>query len=124
MPYVNSYPLATGIAATGGLPASGWDAGADAEAVAVDINVTVAGTTGTYQLEGSMDGANWFAVDTTDSQDISTAASALTRTYTTTGHRILFAKLDTGKFWRLWRINATTLTGQTYSATLFTLDKE
>lgn len=118
-----SFTLATGATVTGGLPAAGADVGDYIDCVAVDINVTVAGTTGTYQLEGSMDGSNWFAVDVSDSQDLSSAATALSKTYTTTGHRILFAKLDAGKFWRYFRINATTLTGQTYSATLWAMDR-
>lgn len=124
MPNISSYSLATAVAATGGNPAAGIDAGADYESVAVDVNVTTAGTTGTYQLEGSVDGVTWFAIDVADSQDLSSAATALSKTYTTTGHRLLFAKLDTGKFWRLWRINATTLTGQVYSANLYTLDRD
>lgn len=124
MPNVASYTLATGVTATGGLPAAGFDLGADYEWVALDVNVTVAGTTGTYQLEGSLDGTNWFPVDVADSQDLSSAATALNKTYTTTGHRILFAKIDTGKFWRLWRVNATTLTGQTYSASLYSMDRD
>lgn len=124
MPVEASYTLATGVTTTGPQPAAGVDVGSDYEGVALSVNVTVAGTTATYQLEGSLDGTNWFAVDTTDSQDISSAASALNRTYTTTGVRVLFAKLDTGKFWRLWRINATTVTGQTYSASLYSLDRE
>jgi hypothetical protein len=114
-----SQPLATGISATG--PQGSWEPPDFVDTVGVEVNVTTAGTTGTYQVEGSMDGANWYAVDTFDSQDLSSAPSALTRTYTTTGRRMLFVVQSTGKWYRLFRINATTLTGQTYNATAFGL---
>lgn len=113
-----SFTLATGATTTGGLGSA--DVGDYIDAVALEINVTVAGTTGTYQLEGSMDGSNWFAV-TTIPNDTETAA--LTQTYTTTGRRLLFLKNDLGKFYRFYRVNATTLTGQTYSATLWAMDQ-
>lgn len=127
MPGIASYTLATGVTTTGGQPVNGVDVGSDVDEIALEINVTTAGTTATYQLEGSMDGTNWYPVDTSDSTDISTTASAATRVYTSTGRRMLFARI-TGiigpGFFRLYRVNATTVTGQTYSATLFTKDPE
>jgi hypothetical protein len=113
-----AYTLASGVATTGAT--TSFEAPVDVDTVSVEVNVTTAGTTGTYQIEGSMDGTNWYAVthipDATDT-------AAQSATYTTTGRRMHFVKNDLGKWWRLYRLNATTITGQTYSATAYALTK-
>lgn len=115
----------TAVAAPAGTAADPvFEPGTDIDEIAMEINVTVAGTTGTYALEGSMDGTNWFGIETQDSADISTSASALTAVYTSTGRRMRFAKTDMGKFWRYYRVNPSVVTGQTFSATLWCADQD
>jgi hypothetical protein len=93
----------------------------DTDLVAVEINVTTAGTTATYQLEGSFDNTNWYSVTHVPSD---TNTSAQTQTYTTTGRRILFLQMDLGKMFPYFRLNPTTVTGQVFSANLYWIDRD
>lgn len=110
--------LATGV--TTPTSSISYEAPVDVDTVAVEVNVTVAGTTGTYQIEGSMDGTNWFAV--THVPDGSDTA-AQTAVYTSTGRRMHFVRNDLGKWWRFYRLTSTVITGQTYSAAIYSLTK-
>jgi len=111
----------TAILPAGTLADPLFEAGGDFDEIAWEINITVAGTTGTYALEGSLDGTNWFTV-TSVAFDAETAAQ--TFVYTTTGRKLHFAKTDLGKFYRYYRINPSVVTGQTFDSRVFSLDQD
>ena len=98
-----------------------YEPGADSDELAWEINITVAGTTGTYALEGSLDGSSWYTVTSVPSD---TEVAAQTFVYTTTGRKLHFMKTDLGKFYRYYRINPSVVTGQTFDSRIYVLDQE
>lgn len=109
--------------ATTATPSAGVEVSADVDHVVAEINVTVAGTTASYQVEGSMDNTNWVPVVSLPN-DSETAA--VSQTYTTTGRRFLAVSFGVGvsRFFRYFRINPTVVTGQTFSTNLYVVDQE
>jgi hypothetical protein len=86
----------------------------DSDRTAVQINVTTAGTTATYTLQGSMDGTNWFNLSyVTDASSVEATAAV---TFTTAGSRIFFvSKFGVpSRFWRFVRVVVSANTGQAY----------
>ncbi len=95
----------------------------DVEAVALEVNVEAVGATptATFELQGSMDGNNWYTVRHVPSDSEVAASTAI---YTTVGRRLHFLKTDLGQVYRFFRAVSSANTNVTFSSTLHVIDQD
>lgn len=119
---IETIPMTGSVAQTGNQTHTGVRTDAN-ETVAFEFEVTVVGATPTvtWVIQGSMDNANWYAVNyVTDATDTAAVAGL---TSTAVGKKIVFLSNPVARRYKYYRVVTSANTNVTYSVVAHRISK-